>query len=90
MAENFNQDANDKNGSHKNSSDENNKALEDSDLGLARVLEDLIDLLSQKGVIQFTDLPEAAQEKLLSRKDLRKRAQKLDIVDEDTDEGFMP
>ena len=74
----------------KHRSEENSKALEDSDLGLARVLEDLIDLLSQKGVIQFTDLPKAAQEKLLSRKDLRKRAQKLDIVDEDSDDGFMP
>jgi len=44
----------------------------ESDLGLARVLEDLIDLLIEKGVFRFTDMPEAAQQKLLGRRGLRK------------------
>ena len=44
----------------------------ESDLGLARVLEDLIDLLIEKGVFMFTDLPPAAQQKLLGRRGLRK------------------
>jgi len=48
------------------------KDMVDSDLGLARVLEDLIDLLIEKGSFRFTDLPEAAQQKLLARRGLRK------------------
>jgi hypothetical protein len=34
--------------------------LIETDLGLARVLEDLIDLLIKKGAFRFTDLPDAA------------------------------
>lgn len=44
----------------------------ESDLGLARVMEDLIDLLIEKGTFRFTDLPEPAQRKLLARRGLRK------------------
>lgn len=46
-------------------------ALSGSDVGLARVLEDVIDVLITRGVIQFTDLPEAAQSKLLERRETR-------------------
>ncbi len=49
----------------------NNEFLE-SDLGLARVLEDLIDVLIGNKAMQFTDLPPAAQKKLLARRGLRK------------------
>ncbi len=42
--------------------------LEDSDLSTIRILEDLIDTLTELQVIRFTDLPPAAQRKLLSRK----------------------
>jgi len=45
--------------------------LENSDSDMMRVLEDLIDLLSEKRLIQFTELPLAAQKKLLSRKWIR-------------------
>ena len=45
--------------------------LSSSDTDLMRVLEDLIDLLSEKRLIQFTELPIAAQKKLLSRKWVR-------------------
>ncbi|MBC8268330.1 MAG: hypothetical protein H8E36_06250 [Rhodospirillaceae bacterium] len=48
------------------------KDMIESDLGLARVLEDLIDLLIEKGTFRFTDLPEPAQQKLLARRGLRK------------------
>jgi hypothetical protein len=44
----------------------------ESDLGLARVMEDLIDLLIEKNVFRFHDLPEAAQEKLIQRRGLRR------------------
>jgi len=46
-------------------------ALRASDLEVIRVLEDLIEILIARGVIQFTDLPDAAQDKLLGRKNLR-------------------
>lgn len=45
----------------------------ESDLGLVRVLEDLVQVLIDKGVIMFTDLPEAAQEKLRGRSGFRKQ-----------------
>jgi len=43
-----------------------------SDLGLSRVIEDLVDILIEKNVINFTDLPVGAQKKLLERRGLRK------------------
>jgi hypothetical protein len=46
-------------------------ALSQTDSDLARVLEDLIDALITRGVIQFTDLPQAAQGKLLERRQTR-------------------
>lgn len=42
-----------------------------SDQDLSRVLEDLIDLLVSRGIINFTDFPEQAQEKLLQRRKAR-------------------
>ena len=45
--------------------------LSASDLELIRVLEDLINLLIENGVIRFTDFPAAAQAKLLTRRDTR-------------------
>lgn len=48
-----------------------------SDLALARVLEDLIDVLLERHVINFSDLPAAAQQKLIARRGLRKE---LDYV----------
>jgi hypothetical protein len=35
------------------------------------VLEDIVDLLIERDVIRFTDLPEQAQAKLMERKSLR-------------------
>lgn len=54
-----------------------------SDLGLIRVLEDLIDVLIDKDVINFTDLPEAARDKLMKRRTLRVG---LDLLTEAEDE----
>lgn len=42
--------------------------LEKSDADVSRIIEDLIELLISKNTILFTDLPEAAQQKLLIRK----------------------
>ena len=44
----------------------------ESDLSLARVLEDVIEVLIAKGVFMFTDLPDAAQKKLRERHGLRR------------------
>ena len=52
-------------------SDASKNALSQSDSEMARVLEDLVDVLITRGVIQFTDLPEAAQAKLLERRQNR-------------------
>lgn len=51
------------------------------DADFVRVLEDLIDTLIQNNVIRHTDLPPAAQRKLLLRKGLRNRMQgALDLL----------
>ena len=60
--------------------------LSQTDAGLARVLEDLIDVLINRGLIQFTDLPEAAQAKLLDRRQTRaSMVNRLELLPDDTD-----
>lgn len=54
----------------------------ESDIQLARVLEDLINLLIEKETIRFTDLPEPAQKRLIERQSLRKKNRSLNIVDD--------
>ncbi|MBK7663582.1 MAG: hypothetical protein IPJ21_08580 [Sterolibacteriaceae bacterium] len=43
------------------------------DLDLIRVLEDLVDVLIERNVITFTDLPAAAQEKIFRRRSKREQ-----------------
>ena len=47
--------------------------LQSSDADFIRVLEDVIDLLVNKDLVQFTELPLPAQQKLLSRRQIRER-----------------
>ncbi|MCF4998842.1 tryptophan synthase subunit beta [Pseudomonas syringae] len=47
------------------------KQLKQSDLEMIRVLDDLIQVLTSKGVIRVTDLPPAAQAKLMDRNQAR-------------------
>jgi hypothetical protein len=56
--------------------------LAESDLQMVRLVDDLIDLLMDKGVIKFTDMPRAAGEKYLHRQVARKHLQANLIVDE--------
>lgn len=57
-----------------------------SDLALARVLEDLMEVLIDKAVIRFTDLPAAAQKKLMARRSLRAEHRGVNLIgDEDSD-----
>ncbi len=62
--------------------------LNQTDAGMGRVTEDLIDVLIDRGVIQFTDLPLAAQAKLLERR--RSRAEVAHRLSLATDEGEIP
>ena len=59
-----------------------------SDLDFVRVLDDLIYLLMDKGIISFTDLPEAAQKKLLDRQSLRQHRNSLGLMS-DNDESVI-
>lgn len=57
----------------------------ESDISLARVLEDLIDVLINRNLITFSDLPQAAQNRLIGRQKLRKKTQLSNLVDDSTD-----
>lgn len=48
-----------------------------TDEGMARICEDLIDVLVLKGTISIKDLPEDAQKKLTERKSLRSQIEAL-------------
>lgn len=55
-----------------------------ADAEFVRVIEDLIDVLITKNLIMHTDLPDAAQKKLMFRKGLRSRLHgALDLLDSD-------
>ncbi len=57
--------------------------LAQSDIDLVRVIEDVIDVLIDKRVIQFTDLPTPAQDKLLRRRNIRDAYRGLNLIDDD-------
>ena len=62
------------------------RELASSDSALARVTEDLIDILIHRGVIQFTDFPAAAQAKLLQRRLTRATlSRRLRLLDGEAD-----
>lgn len=54
----------------------------ESDIHLARVLEDLITLLVERNMIRFTDLPVPAQKRLNDRQSLRKKTQLSSLLDD--------
>lgn len=54
----------------------------ESDIHLARVLEDLITLLIERNMIRFTDLPPGAQKRLNDRESLRKKTQLSTLLDD--------
>ena len=64
--------------------------LKQSDLDMIRVLEDLIEVLTTKGVISITDLPPGAQAKLLNRNTARAALGGLNnLIDEDEHGGLI-
>lgn len=54
----------------------------ESDIHLARVLEDLIGLLIERNIIRFTDLPLAAQKRLNERQTMRKTTELSELLDD--------
>ena len=54
------------------------KVMQAADADFIRVLEDVIDLLIDKAVIQFTELPDPVQNKLLNRRRYREELRKDD------------
>lgn len=63
--------------------------LQRSDLEMVRVLEDLIEVLMSKGVISITDLPHAAQTKLMNRAQARRQLSGLEGLINDDDEQLI-
>lgn len=61
-----------------------------SDLGLIRVLEDLITVLIDKRIVMLTDLPQAAQRKLARRYDLRSKLSDLGGIVAESEEIILP
>ncbi len=57
-------------------------AFRESDIQLARVLEDLIEILIERNLIQFTDFPSAAQKRLNDRQSMRSK-NRLSMIVED-------
>ena len=56
------------------------RALSESDRDLIRVVEDVVDLLIDRNLLRFTDLPAAAREKLMQRRALRKALNPLTLL----------
>ncbi|MCO7626594.1 tryptophan synthase subunit beta [Pseudomonas fluorescens] len=65
------------------------KQLKQSDLEMIRVLDDLIQVLTQKGVIRVTDLPPAAQAKLMDRTQAREALGGLSQLIDDEEAGLI-
>jgi|SRR5690554_1757347 len=65
------------------------QSLAQSDLQMARVIEDTIQVLIDKGVLRFTDLPDAAQKKLMHRREIRGRFHNaVDLLDDEENIGL--
>ncbi|PRY61380.1 hypothetical protein B0H98_1122 [Vreelandella songnenensis] len=55
-----------------------------SDLAFVRVVEDILAVLLEKGIISFTDLPIPAQQKVMERQSLRAKNDVGLLSDDDT------
>lgn len=64
-------------------SSETLERLAHSDQALIRVVEDLVDTLISRDLLHFTDLPDAAQAKLLERRSLRRSVNALTLFESD-------
>lgn len=71
--------------------DETKPDFRELDADFVRVTEDLIYVLMEKGVLQFTDLPADAQRKLRAREGFRGRRLKdaLDLLGDGDEQGLI-
>lgn len=60
----------------------------ESDIQLARVLEDLISILIERNLIQYTDFPSAAQKRLRDRQRLRQKSDLNSLLGDDDIAAF--
>ena len=59
-------------------------SLDSTDQDFIRVLEDVVELLINKGIILFTDLPDSAQSKMMQRQRMRSELKdKLNLIGND-------
>lgn len=65
------------------------RQLRQSDLDMVRVLDDLIQLLTSKGIIRITDLPTVAQTKLIERTYARQALGDLTRLINDEETGLI-
>jgi hypothetical protein len=65
------------------------KQLQQSDSEMIRVLDDLIQVLTSKGVIRITDLPPAAQVKVIERTQARTALGGLSELINDDESGLI-
>lgn len=65
------------------------QSLQRSDLELVRVIEDLVGVLVGRGLIRYTDLPEAARRKLEDRATTRAGLDGLGALVEEEDERLF-
>jgi hypothetical protein len=65
------------------SSESWNRLMSLTDTGAVRILEDLIDLLVRKNLIQFTELPEHAQKRIWERKRIREKISADSLIVDD-------
>lgn len=61
------------------------RELHESDNEMIRVIEDVIELLIAKNLIQFTELPRAVQQKIFNRKKIRRLLSDTMIPDDNID-----
>jgi hypothetical protein len=60
------------------------ESISQTDLDFVRVIEDLIELMMDKNIIQFTELPPTSQAKMLARQKLRKTMKShLELLDDE-------
>lgn len=64
---------------------EKSEPFRQSDMQLVRVLEDLINLLIDRSIIRFTDLPMTAQKRLNDRDSMRKKTNLTGLMDDSKD-----
>ncbi|MDX1351840.1 MAG: hypothetical protein R3254_02440 [Thiomicrorhabdus sp.] len=59
------------------------KVLNRLDLDMVRIIEDVIDILIDKNVMLFTDLPDPVQNKILFKKNIRNLSSNNSIIEDE-------